>query len=193
MLATGNPGKVGELRTLLAGLGFDVVPQVELGVPPAHESGLTFVENAIIKARNAARHTGMPAIADDSGIEVDALGGEPGIHSARFAGPAASDEENLHKLLSVLERTPAARRTARYQCVIVYLAHARDPTPIVCQGTWEGVVTDTPRGASGFGYDPIFLLPEHGATAAELPPEIKNRLSHRGIALARLRASLAAG
>jgi XTP/dITP diphosphohydrolase len=181
------------MRDLLAGIGLAVAPQSELGVPEAEETGLTFVENAIIKARNAAEHTGMPAIADDSGIEVDALDGEPGIRSARYAGPRASDAENLAKLLAALAPVPAPERTARYQCVVLYLAHPRDPTPLVCQGTWEGLVVDRPRGSNGFGYDPAFWLPDLGMTAAELEPAVKNRISHRAIALARLRAALGEG
>jgi XTP/dITP diphosphohydrolase len=163
-----------------------VLPQSSFGVPEAEETGLTFVENAILKARNAARHTGLPALADDSGIEVDALNGAPGIYSARYAGPGATDEENLLKLLAALEGLPEDRRGARFQCVIAYLRHAEDPTPLICQGTWEGRILAAPRGANGFGYDPVFFVPEEGVSSAELAPEIKNRLSHRGQALRRL-------
>jgi len=190
VLASGNPGKVREINELLAGHDIEVVPQSEFGVPEAEETGLTFVENAILKARNAARHTGLPAIADDSGIEVDALRGAPGIYSARYAGPGASDEDNLRKLLAELERVPEAERTARFQCLMVYMEHAGDPTPLIFQGTWEGRILDAPRGENGFGYDPVFFVPEHGCSAAELAPEQKNALSHRGQALRQLVAAL---
>jgi XTP/dITP diphosphohydrolase len=156
VLASGNAGKVREFNQLLAGAHVEVLPQSSFGVPEAEETGLTFVENAILKARNAARHTGLPAIADDSGIEVDALNGAPGIYSARYAGAGASDEENLYKLLSALEGLPDEQRGARFQCVIAYLRHAEDPTPLICQGTWEGRILAAPRGANGFGYDPVF-------------------------------------
>ena len=186
VLASGNAGKVREFNQLLAGAHIEVVPQSSFGVPEAEETGLTFVENAILKARNAARHTGLPAVADDSGIEVDALNGAPGIYSARYAGPGASDEENLYKLLAALEGLPDERRGARFQCVIAYLRHAEDPTPLICQGTWEGRILAAPRGANGFGYDPVFYVPDEGVSSAELAPETKNRLSHRGQALRRL-------
>ena len=186
VLASGNAGKVREFNQLLAGAHIEVVPQSSFGVPEAEETGLTFVENAILKARNAARHTGLPAVADDSGIEVDALNGAPGIYSARYAGPGASDEENLYKLLAALEGLPDERRGARFQCVIAYLRHAEDPTPLICQGTWEGWILAAPRGANGFGYDPVFYVPDEGVSSAELAPETKNRLSHRGQALRRL-------
>lgn len=186
VLASGNAGKVREFNQLLAGAHIEVLPQSSFGVPEAEETGLTFVENAILKARNAARHTGLPALADDSGIEVDALNGAPGIYSARYAGPGATDEENLLKLLAALEGLPEEQRGARFQCVIAYLRHAEDPTPLICQGTWEGRILEAPRGANGFGYDPVFFVPEEGVSSAELPPELKNRLSHRGQALRRL-------
>jgi len=186
VLASNNPGKVREFGQLLAAARIHVIPQGERGVPEVAETGLTFVENAILKARNAARFSGVAAMADDSGIEVDALHGAPGIYSARFAGPGASDTDNLVKLLLDLEQVPDEERTARYQCVLVYLRHADDPTPLICQGTWEGVIGRDPRGAEGFGYDPIFIVPSHGCTAAELAPEVKNRLSHRGQALRQL-------
>jgi len=190
VLATGNPGKVREIDELLAGLGFEVVPQSAFKVPEAEETGLTFVENAIIKARNAAAHTGLPAIADDSGLEVDALNGAPGVHSSRYAGKNASDQDNLDKLLAELADLPEERRAARFQCVMVYLRHANDPTPIVYQGTWEGRVMSAPRGGNGFGYDPVFYVPTHECSSAELPPALKNRLSHRGQALRKLIALL---
>ncbi len=190
VLASGNPGKVREINELLAGHDIEVVPQSGFGVPEAEETGLTFVENAILKARNAARHTGLPAIADDSGLEVDALRGAPGIYSARYAGPGASDEDNLRKLLAELEGVPEAERTARFQCLMVYMEHAEDPTPLIFQGTWEGRILTEPRGENGFGYDPVFFVPEHGCSAAELAPEQKNALSHRGQALRQLVAAL---
>lgn len=183
VLASGNKGKVREINEILAGLGFEVVPQTEFGVPEAEETGLTFVENAILKARNAAKHTGLPAIADDSGIEVDALKGAPGIYSARFAGAGASDQANLEKLLADLGDAPDEARSARFQCLMVYMEHDTDPTPLICQGTWEGRITRAPQGENGFGYDPVFYVPEHDCTAAQLAPEQKNRLSHRGQAL----------
>ena len=190
VVASNNAGKVREINQLLEGTGIRVVPQGDFGVPEAEETGLTFVENAILKARNAAQHSGMPAIADDSGIEVDALHGAPGIHSARYAGPGSSDEDNVGKLLHALESVPEAERGARFQCVLVYLRHASDPTPLICQGTWEGRILEAPRGENGFGYDPVFYVPTHGCSAAELDPAIKNKLSHRGQALRRLRQRL---
>ncbi|MCP4042404.1 MAG: RdgB/HAM1 family non-canonical purine NTP pyrophosphatase [Gammaproteobacteria bacterium] len=186
VLASNNQGKVREFNELLSGFHLEVLPQAEFDVPEAEETGLTFVENAILKARNAAAHTGLPAFSDDSGIEVDALRGAPGIRSARFAGIGASDQGNLDKLLADLQEVPEEDRTARYQCLIVYLTHAEDPTPIICQGTWEGRLGFQPRGENGFGYDPIFLVPEHACTAAELPAETKNSMSHRGKALRKL-------
>lgn len=186
VLASGNAGKLREFRTLLADSGFDVVPQSDFSVPDAEETGLTFVENAILKARNACRHTGLPALADDSGLEVDALRSAPGIYSSRFAGPDASDADNVAKLLRDLEGVPDTQRTARFQCVLVYLRHAEDPTPLICQGSWEGRITTAPAGGGGFGYDPVFRVPSPGCTAAELPREHKNRVSHRGQAMALL-------
>jgi XTP/dITP diphosphohydrolase len=186
VLASGNRGKLRELGELLGGLPMQILSQSALGVQEAEETAPTFVENAIIKARNASLHAGLPAIADDSGIEVDALGGAPGCRSARYAGPNASDRENLEKLLGALAGVPEDLRTARFQCVLVYLRHPEDPTPVVCSGTWEGRIALAPRGDNGFGYDPVFYVPEHGCTAAELPAEVKNALSHRGQALRRL-------
>ena len=190
VLASSNKGKVREINQVLAGTGLQVQPQGEFGVVDAEETGLTFVENAILKARNAARHTGLPAIADDSGLEVDALAGAPGIYSARFAGEGASDQANLEKLLLELEAVPAAQRTARFQCLMVFMRHAGDPTPLICQGTWEGRILLEPRGDNGFGYDPVFHVPTHDCSSAELPAEIKNSLSHRGQALRQLVAAL---
>ena len=190
ILASGNPGKVREINQLLATLELHVTPQSEHGVTDVEETGLTFVENAILKARNAAAHTGLPAIADDSGIEVDALNGAPGIYSARYAGAGASDEANLQKLLAALGDVPEAERTARFQCVMVYMKHGEDPTPLICQGTWEGRILLEPRGNNGFGYDPVFYVPTHDCASAELEPEVKNTLSHRGQALRKLLAAL---
>ena len=186
VLATGNAGKVRELAAMLQGLNIEVVPQTALQVREAEETGLTFIENALLKARNAAEQTGLPAIADDSGLEVDALQGAPGIHSARYAGPDAGDQANLEKLLTVMQDLPDLARSARFRCVIVYLKHAKDPAPLVTEGMWEGSILRAPKGSNGFGYDPVFWVPEKGCTSAELPPEVKNRLSHRGQALARL-------
>jgi len=190
VLASSNPGKVREINQMLAGLSLSVVPQSDFKVIDAEETGLTFIENALLKARNATRHTGLPAIADDSGIEVDYLSGAPGIYSARYAGKNASDEQNLRKLLDDLVGIPEAERTARFQCLMVYLRHEFDPTPIICQGTWEGRILLEPRGANGFGYDPIFFVPTHNCSSAELPPEVKNKLSHRGQALRALVSAL---
>lgn len=186
VLASGNQGKVREFNQLFAKLDIEVVPQTEFGVPEAEETGLTFVENAIIKARNAAAHTGLPAIADDSGLEVDALKGAPGIYSARYAGPGATDEANWKKLLQEMEGVAEADRSARFQCLLVLMEHDKDPTPIICQGTWEGRITTAAQGDNGFGYDPVFFVPEHNCTSAELSPEQKNALSHRGQALQKL-------
>ncbi len=190
VLASGNQGKVREINQLLAEQQIAVVSQGEFNTPEAEETGLTFVENAILKARNAALHCNLPAIADDSGIEVDALNGKPGIYSARFAGPECNDQNNNRRLLELLEGLPEAERTARFQCVLVYLRHAEDPTPIICQGTWEGIILPAPQGENGFGYDPLFWLPEQGCTSAELPSDVKNQLSHRGQALRQLLKTL---
>jgi XTP/dITP diphosphohydrolase len=189
VLATGNRGKVRELSELLAARDISIVPQSDFAVPEADETGLTFVENAIIKARNAAAHTGLPAIADDSGLEVDYLNGAPGIYSARYAGDAGSAANNA-KLLAALDGVPEAERSARFQCVLVYLRHTDDPTPILCQGTWEGRILTAQRGDAGFGYDPLFYVAEEGCSAAELAAERKNELSHRGQALRCLLAAI---
>ena len=181
VLATGNPGKIREIQSILE--PYLIVPQSDFDVPTVEETGTTFVENAIIKARNAARHSGLPAIADDSGIEVDALNGAPGVHSARYSGPAADDQQNLDKLLQEMISVVDDRRNARFRCVIVYMRHAEDPCPIITEGTWEGAILRQSRGTNGFGYDPVFLLPELGCTSAELAPDQKNRLSHRAQAL----------
>jgi len=190
VLASSNPGKVREINQLLATLDLHAQPQSELGVVDAEETGLTFVENAILKARNAAQHTGLPAIADDSGIEVDALNGAPGIYSARFAGEGATDQTNLEKLLADLDGIPEAQRSARFQCLMVFMRHANDPTPLICQGTWEGRILLAARGDNGFGYDPVFYVPTHNCSSAELPADVKNTLSHRGQALRQLVTAL---
>jgi XTP/dITP diphosphohydrolase len=169
----------------------EVVPQSVVNVPEAEETGLSFVENAILKARNAAHHSGLPAIADDSGLVVDALNGAPGIYSARYAGAKASDRDNMDKLLADLHTVPDAERSARFHCLLVYMRHAGDPTPLICQGIWEGTILHAPRGDHGFGYDPVFYVPSAGKTAAELEPVLKNRLSHRGQALHQLLRILA--
>jgi XTP/dITP diphosphohydrolase len=186
VLASNNAGKVREINQLLAQQRIEVVPQKEFAIPEAEETGLTFVENAILKARHAAHLSGLPAIADDSGIEVDALKGAPGIYSARYAGAGAGDQANNDKLLEALKEVPEEQRSARFQCLMVYMAHAEDPTPIICQGTWEGRILFAPQGDNGFGYDPLFFVPEEGCSSAELAPEVKNRLSHRGQALRKL-------
>jgi len=191
ILASSNPGKVREINQLLAGLDMHIQPQTDFGVPDIEETGLTFVENAILKARNAAQHTGRPAIADDSGIEVDALNGAPGIYSARYAGIGASDQANLEKLLTELGDLPEEKRTARFQCLMVYMRHANDPTPLICQGSWEGRILFKPQGENGFGYDPVFYVPTHDCSSAELAADVKNSLSHRGQALRKLLAALA--
>ncbi len=190
VLATGNAGKVRELAHLLADFGLDVVAQTELGVESAEETGLTFIENAILKARHAATETGLPAVADDSGLAVDFLGGAPGIYSARYAGVDASDQQNLDKLLVALKDVPQGQRNAQFHCVLVYMRHAEDPTPLVCHGSWPGEIAFAEAGEGGFGYDPIFFVPELGKTAAELTREEKSAVSHRGQALKLLLAAM---
>ena len=190
VIATGNAGKLKELRELLEPPAFEVLPQSQFTAVSVEETGLSFVENAILKARHAAEASGLPAIADDSGLEVDVLDGAPGIYSARYAGEGASDEANLLKLLASVKEIPAAQRTARYQCALVFMRSPRDPSPLICQASWEGRIIDTPRGRGGFGYDPIFELSNRRVTAAELAAVEKNRLSHRGKALRGLVAQL---
>jgi len=190
VLASGNKGKLKEFGQVLAPLGFEVVPQSEFNVPEVDETGLTFVENALLKAREASRVSGLPAMADDSGIEVDALNGAPGIYSARFSGPGATDQKNNDKLLQELSGLSEQERTARYWCVLVYLRHADDPTPIIAQGSWEGRILEAPQGDGGFGYDPLFWVENEGCAAAQLTPEQKNKLSHRGKATLDLVAQL---
>jgi len=186
VLATNNLGKVREFNAALAGYHLEMVPQAACEVPEIEETGLTFIENAILKARNAARHSGLPALADDSGLTVDALNGAPGVYSARYAGVCADDRLNIARLLNELRNIPAERRTARFHCVLALLQHAADPTPLICQASWEGMITFEPYGSGGFGYDPVFLVLDEGQTAAELDLAVKNRLSHRGQALTQL-------
>lgn len=184
VLASGNAGKLREFREVLAPLAVQLKSQAEFAVPEVEETGLCFVENAIIKARAAAQHCKLPAIADDSGLEVDYLAGAPGIHSARYSGKG--DRANNAKLLQALAGVPEQQRSARFQCVLVYMRHALDPTPLVCQASWEGLILLQPRGEYGFGYDPLFYVPEHQCSSAELAPEVKNRISHRAKASAQL-------
>ncbi len=190
VLASNNAGKVREINQLLTEQKIQVIPQKEFDIPEAEETGLTFVENAILKARHACSLSGLPTIADDSGLEVDALKGAPGIYSARFAGPGCDDQDNNRKLLEALKDVPEQERTARFQCVMVYMSHAEDPTPIICQGIWEGRILQLPQGDSGFGYDPLFLVPDEQCSSAELSPERKNQLSHRGQTLRKLLTAL---
>jgi XTP/dITP diphosphohydrolase len=184
VLASGNAGKLRELGEILAPLGVTLKPQADFDVPEVEENGLSFVENAIIKARAAARHSSLPAIADDSGLEVDHLNGAPGIYSARYSG--AGDAANNARLLQELGATPEALRSARFQCVLVYMRNALDPSPLVCQASWEGFILFEPKGDHGFGYDPLFYVPEHNCSSAQLPRELKNRISHRAKASALL-------
>ena len=188
VLASSNRGKLRELQKILRQENINLLPQSEFGVTDAEETGLSFVENAIIKARHACEVTGLPSIADDSGIEVDALNGDPGIFSARYSGITGdgADDANNTKLLQALEHVKDAERTARFQCVIVYLRHAADPVPLICQGTWEGRILTEAHGSDGFGYDPLFYVPTHQCASAELPEETKNAISHRGQALQKL-------
>ncbi len=183
VLASSNPGKLRELSALLDESRYKIIPQADFNVPEIAETGTTFVENAIIKARHAAQYTGLAALADDSGIVIDALNGEPGVHSARFSGSDASDESNNILLVEKLRSVPEAQRSARYQAVIVYMRNAADPSPIICEGSWEGIMVLEAKGSGGFGYDPYFYLPDYGCTSAELSADEKNRISHRGQAL----------
>lgn len=183
VLATGNAGKLREFQQMLGAQNIEFITQRSLGIDDADETGLSFVENAIIKARHASSISGLPAMADDSGLEVDALKGQPGIYSARYAGVGASDAENNSKLLRELANVPEAQRCARFQCVIVFMRHAQDPMPFICQGSWEGRILFSAQGENGFGYDPLFFVPTHGCASAQLDPSIKNSISHRGQAL----------
>ncbi|MDI4636410.1 MULTISPECIES: RdgB/HAM1 family non-canonical purine NTP pyrophosphatase [Halomonadaceae] len=191
VLASGNSGKLQEFHRLLAPLGYAVHPQAEYEVPEVEETGLTFVENALLKAREACRVSGLPALADDSGLAVDALNGAPGIYSARYAGVPKSDDANNRELLAALAEVPEGQRAARYWCVLVYLRHADDPVPLIVQRSWDGEILFSPRGEGGFGYDPLFWLPSLGRSAAELDGDEKNRVSHRGQAMQALLEQLA--
>lgn len=186
VLATGNQGKVREMADILSEFGFDVVAQSEFNVSEVAETGTTFIENAIIKARHAAKETGLPAIADDSGLEVDYLNGAPGIYSARYSGEGATDKQNIEKLLDAMQGVETEKRTARFHCVLVLMRHENDPTPLVCHGKWEGQLLTEEHGENGFGYDPVFFVPEDNCASAELDPSRKKQLSHRGKALASL-------
>jgi len=186
VLASDNPGKLREIKKLLVNLPYEIIPQSEFSVLKLQETALTFVENAILKARHASQYTQLPAIADDSGLEIDALNGEPGIYSARYAGTDATSQKNIAKVLQKLLDIPKEKRSARFQCVMVYLKHIKDPSPIIAQGTWEGSILLQQQGKNGFGYDPIFYVSTHNCSAAELPIDIKNKLSHRGQALRKL-------
>ena len=188
VLSSGNAGKLREFEDILKPLGLSLQPQAKFDVPDVEENGLSFVENALIKARAASKHSGLPTIADDSGLEVDAIKGAPGIHSARFSGKG--DEANNALLLERLDGVPDSKRSARFQCVVVYLRHEMDPTPLICQGTWEGFIRLSPSGDNGFGYDPLFQVPTHNCSSAELAREIKNRISHRAQASALLSEAL---
>ncbi|WP_020158678.1 MULTISPECIES: RdgB/HAM1 family non-canonical purine NTP pyrophosphatase [Methylobacter] len=190
VLASGNAGKIREIQALLA--GHTIVPQSAFNVADCEETGLTFVENAILKARNAARQSHLPAIADDSGLVVDALGGAPGVFSARYAGAGASDQDNIDKLLRALDGVPESQRSARFICVMVFMEHADDPCPVIAQGIWEGRILTHSAGENGFGYDPVFWVPEQNRASAELPAAVKNSLSHRGKALKNLTALISA-
>jgi len=190
VLASNNAGKVREVGQILADLKLEVLPQGDFGVEEVPETGTTFVENAIIKARHAADITGLAAVADDSGLVVDALNGEPGVWSARYAGEGASDQANLKKLLKEMDAVPDGQRCARFLCVMVYMRHAGDPTPVIAQGSWEGVIARESAGENGFGYDPVFWVPSEGCSSAQLAAETKNALSHRGQALRALVAEI---
>lgn len=190
VIASNNPGKIAEFNDLLAPLGLVPIAQGELGVGEAEEPAVTFVENAILKARHAARITGLPALADDSGLAVDALSGQPGVRSARYAGDTASDKDNLNALLANMANVPDGQRNAQFHSVLVYLRHADDPTPLVCHGQWHGRILRQASGAGGFGYDPIFFVPERNCSAAELSRAEKGKLSHRGQALAMMTEQL---
>ena len=190
VLASANQGKIVELQQMLGGLGIKIIPQQTLNIEDVEETGQSFVENAILKARNACEKSGLPAIADDSGLEVDFLMGAPGIYSARFAGTDATDQSNIDKLLEQLQDVPLAERSARYQSVIVLMRHAADPTPIICHGSWEGHISFEQKGNGGFGYDPIFVVDGLDCHAAELDKATKNKISHRGKAIEQLLSQL---
>ncbi|MGH6636789.1 MAG: RdgB/HAM1 family non-canonical purine NTP pyrophosphatase [Gammaproteobacteria bacterium] len=190
VVASSNPGKLREITAILAPLQWSVRPQLEFSVAEAPETGLTFVENALLKARNASAVCGLPAIADDSGIEVDALGGAPGIHSARYAGKEACDRENLEKLIREMAGVPWEQRRCRFHCLMIYLRYPEDPTPLITHGVWEGMLLFEAQGQNGFGYDPLFHVPAYGCSSADLDPAVKDRISHRAQALHELVAKL---
>lgn len=186
VLASNNPGKVREIQELLQGLPIKLIAQAEFGVPDIEETGTTFFENAIIKARHAAKLTGLPAIADDSGLAIDALNGAPGVYSARYAGEGTTDLDRINKVLAELKRVSATDFTAHFHCVMAVMQSAEDPAPLLCHGRWTGEIVQAPKGDKGFGYDPIFYVPTHRCTSAQLDPDDKNRISHRGRAIAQL-------
>lgn len=186
VLASNNSGKLREIQAVLSDLNLSLLPQSQFNVVEAEETGLSFVENAILKARNCCEQTGLPALADDSGLEIEYLRGEPGIYSARYAGKDATDQDNVAKVLDVLANVPKQQRQARFYCVIAYMRHANDPTPIIAQGYWQGEILLAPQGENGFGYDPIFYVPSESVSAAQLPANVKNKISHRAMALKNL-------
>jgi len=183
VLASSNAGKIKEFKEILKNFHIDIIPQSDLGVSDIEETGLSFIENAIIKARHAAKVTGLPAIADDSGLAVDALNGAPGIYSARYAGANAGSKNNIAKLLNDMRDVPDNKRSGSFHCVLAFLSHALDPTPLICDGKWSGQILHEPKGENGFGYDPVFYVPSEKMTAAELPSTLKNQISHRGMAI----------
>lgn len=185
VLASSNKGKLSEIQEFLRALPIELIPQTALKIPDIEETGLTFVENAILKARNASRYSGLPALADDSGLSVDCLGGAPGIYSARYAGSGAKDADLIAKLLQEMQKVDCARRTARFHCVMALLRHPSDPDPVLCHGIWEGEILSHAQGRQGFGYDPVFYVPTHDCSAADLDPQEKNQISHRGQAMAK--------
>ena len=190
VLASSNKGKTAEIQYLLADLPIELIPQTALNIPDIEETGLTFIENAILKARNAAALSGLPALADDSGLAVDCLHGAPGVYSARYAGPGAQDTDLIHKLLQEMKKVDSGNRRARYHCVMALLTFPADPAPLICHGVWEGEILHSARGQQGFGYDPVFFVPERNCSAAELAPKEKNQISHRGQAMRQLMAVL---
>jgi XTP/dITP diphosphohydrolase len=190
IFASTNKGKIKEVSAIFSQLNIKIIPQSNFNIPEAEEIGLSFIENAIIKARHCAKYTGLPALADDSGLEVSYLNGEPGIYSARYAGKNSNSDSNLDKLLLKLKNTPIKDRAARFICTIALVKHTKDPTPIIAEGIWNGLILEQRAGTNGFGYDPVFYVPEYKKTAAELGPELKNKISHRAIALERLKEKL---
>lgn len=192
VLASNNPGKLREIKAIFRDLDFELAPQSDFNVPGVAETGDSFLANALLKARHAARHCGLPAMADDSGIEVDVLDGAPGIYSARYAGAGASDEANVQLLLRNVAATGAQKPAARFKCAMVYVRSEDDPAPVIAEGSWKGFIVAEPKGKNGFGYDPVFYVPDHHCTSAQLPPDVKNRISHRARALHELCVKLKA-